>query len=259
MQTILATLGLKNKVIVSERNDPAVYGKKKIKKILRNILYKHADVLVCQTPDAKEYFPKKIQDKTVVIPNPIMKNLPEKYTGERRKIIVNFCRVEAQKNLKLLIDSFIELHKEFPEYILNIFGDGAEKENIKKYIEEQNMNEHIKLYDFIQNIHEEIVDNTMFVSSSDYEGISNSMLEAMAIGLPVVVTDCPCGGARMFVKNNENGILVNVRDKKALYEGMKKIITDKEFAEKISNEATKIKEELNSDKITKMWIERTLN
>ena len=256
MQTILASIGLKNKVIVSERNDPAIYGKKKIKKILRNILYKQVSTLVCQTPDAKEYFPKKIQDKTVVIPNPIMEGLPEKYNGVRRKIIVNFCRIEPQKNLKLLIDAFIQLHKEFPEYKLNIYGDGAAKNEIKNYIKEQNMDQHVILYDFIQNIHEEIVDNAMFVSSSDYEGISNSMLEAMAMGLPVVVTNCPCGGAKMFVKNNENGILVDVRDKEALYEGMKKIITDNIFAEKISNEAIKIKEELNSDKISKKWIER---
>jgi len=161
-----------------------------------------------------------------------------------------------KKNLKLLIDAFIQLHKEFPEYKLNIYGDGAAKNEIKNYIKEQNMDQHIILYDFIQNIHEEIVDNAMFVSSSDYEGISNSMLEAMAMGLPVVVTNCPCGGAKMFVKNNENGILVDVRDKEALYEGMKKIITDNIFAEKISNEAIKIKEELNSDKISKKWIER---
>lgn len=255
MQTIIANMFLNNKLIISERNDPERTGNGKIIKRLRNLLYVFADFLVCQTEDAKEYFSKSIQNKTVVIPNPIMPNLPSRFVGNRKKEIVTFCRIEKQKNLTMLIDSFKMLNKEYPEYKLVIYGDGAEKENLRKYIENQELNRNVQLNGFIQNIHSQIISSAMFVSSSDYEGISNSMLEAMGIGLPTICTDCPCGGARMMIENDENGILVPVRDTVALYKAMKKVIEEPEFAEKISKNATKIKDKLEQNKICELWIE----
>ena len=106
MQTIVAMIGLKNKLIISERNDPKRVGGSTPTRQLRNLLYRFADCLVCQTQEALEYFPKNIQKKSVVILNPIKDNLPRRWIGERRKNIVNFCRLEKQKNLPLLIDSF---------------------------------------------------------------------------------------------------------------------------------------------------------
>lgn len=255
MQTIIANMFLKNKLIVSERNDPRKRGNGKITKILRNILYKFSDCLVCQTQEAKEYFPKKIQEKTVIIPNPIMPNLPKMFEGKRKKEIVNFCRIEKQKNLKLLVDAFEMLSKDYDDYKLVIYGDGAFKEELEKYINEKKLCKKIEINHFQQEIHKKIVDSCMFVSSSDYEGISNSMLEAMGIGLPTICTDCPCGGARMMIENNVNGILVPVRDSKAMYIAMKKIIENPEFAENLSKNAIKIKEKLSQDKICKMWVE----
>jgi UDP-N-acetylglucosamine:LPS N-acetylglucosamine transferase len=75
MQTIIAGLGLNNKIIISERNDPAQQDNRIFIKHMRSFLYRFADVLVCQTPDARAYFPKAVQKKTVVIANPIMEGL----------------------------------------------------------------------------------------------------------------------------------------------------------------------------------------
>ncbi len=254
MQTILASLFLDNKVIVSERNDPSRHGNKFFMNMLRNILYKNTDILVCQTKDAKDYFPNKIQRKSVIIPNPIMSDLPDRYIGERKKVIVTFCRIEKQKNLKLMIDAFYLLNQDYPEYTLSIYGDGGEKEALINYTKEIGLSNQVNFYGFTKNIHSKIIDKAMFVSSSNYEGISNSMIEALGIGLPSVLTDCPCGGARMMVKDNENGILVKVGDTNALYKGMKKIISDKDFADKLSKNAEKIKITLAQDKICKEWM-----
>lgn len=255
MQVILATLGLKTKVIVSERNDPNNVGNKKGIKQLRDFLYKFADVLVCQTEGAKLYFKKEIQDKTKVIPNPITPNLPNKYEGNRRKEIVNFCRIEPQKNLKLLIDAFELLNKEYGEYRLTIYGEGKQKEELKKYILDKKMDQSATINDFTLDIHSRIIDCAMFVSSSDYEGISNSMLEAMGIGLPTICTDCPCGGARMMIENNVNGILVPTRDVQSLYKAMKRVIENPDFAKKLSENAIKINDELEQGKICNKWLE----
>ena len=89
----------------------------------------------------------------------------------------------------------------------------------------------------------------MFVSSSDREGISNSMLEAMAVGLPCVCTDCLGGGARMMIEDGENGLLVPMKDANALCLAMKKIIENPALAEKLSQNAVKIRERLEPEKI----------
>lgn len=252
MQTAIANFGLKNKLIISERNDPCRVGNNK--KRLRNFLYRFADCLVCQTQDAKEYFPRNIQQKTVIIPNPIKEDLPEKYEGERDKEIVTFGRLEKQKNLTMLIDAFGMISKEHKEYILKIYGDGKEKQNLIEYANNKGLKDKIEFYEFQTEIHKKILRSSMYVSTSNYEGISNSMIEAMGIGLPTIVTDCPCGGARMMIENNVNGLLVPVGNTIELYKAMKKIIENPKFAELLSKNALVINERLNKNKICDMWI-----
>lgn len=116
-------------LIISERNDPARFPSGKIMRILRNWTYRSCDGLVFQTPGAMNYFPKGINKKGVVISNPLTTTLPERYTGVRQSRIVNFCRIEPQKNLKLLINAFAKVLSEFPEYTLDIYGEGSEKKH----------------------------------------------------------------------------------------------------------------------------------
>lgn len=254
MKVILATIGMKKlKIIISERNDPAKKGGKFPLKQLRNLLYRKADCLVCQTPDAKKYFPYGIQKKSVIIPNPIKNDLPYAIRENTKKEIVNFCRLEPQKNLKLLIDSFYEFSREYDDYILSIYGDGSLRNELESYIIQLGIQNKVNLYHAIPNIHEKIKDVMMFVSSSDFEGLSNSMIEAMAIGLPVICTDCPCGGARMVIENCVNGLLVPVKDKEKMVEAMKKIASDENFAKMLADESIKIRDLLATDKIISTW------
>lgn len=253
MQTILAAMGLKKKVIVSERNDPATAGGTFPKSVIRNVLYMFCHRLVCQTPDAKAYFPRGIQRKATVIANPVKADLPEPLQGERSHYIVNFCRLAEQKNLKLLIDAFAEFHQSHPDYKLRIYGNGPERDALIEYASACNLASEVQIYNAIENVHEEILDAAMFVSSSDYEGLSNSMLEAMAIGLPVICTDCPCGGARMIIDDGTNGMLVPVNNKAAMAEAMIRVADDKEFANYLSRNAAHIREALSVSNITSEW------
>lgn len=251
--TIIAGRGIKN-IVVSERADPRMAATMLIR-FGRKYLYPKAAKLVFQTEDAKSCFPNKIQKKGYIIPNPINDRLPEPYKGERKKTIVAVGRFTLQKNFKMSIDAFSKLHKDYPEYKLIIFGTGILKDELNNYVKSMGLEEFVEFPGFVKNIIEEIADAGMYISSSDFEGISNSMLEALAMGIPSVCTDCPVGGARMTIKNNENGILIPVGDTEALYKGMKKIIEDKEFAENIAKNAVKIREDLSLKKIANMWID----
>ena len=254
MQTIVAMAGLKNKLIISERNDPARVGGKTPTKQLRNFLYRFADCLVCQTQEALEYFPQNIQKKAVVILNPVKENLPERWQGERRKEIVNFCRLEKQKNLPLLIEAFCEFHKKHADYTLAIYGDGKERESLEEYIRNRKLDDCVTLHHAVSDIHDHIKDAMMFVSSSNYEGLSNSMIEAMAIGLPTICTDCPCGGARMVIRDGENGLLVSTEKRTELSQAMCEIADNSNLRFALSIEGEKIREKLSKNNIVSEWV-----
>ena len=254
MFAVIAAAGKKIKIIGSERNDPAQEKERKMLNLARRILYKRLDYLVCQTDDAKAYFPKDIQKKAVIILNPIKRGLPDPYLGEREKRIVSFSRLDQQKNIPMLIDAFEMLSKEYHDYRLEIYGDGPQKEFLQKYIARHNLTHRISIFPFDKNIHEKVLKSKLFALASNYEGLSNSMLEAMALGLPTIVTDCPCGGARMVINNGENGILISVGDANSMYLAMKKVINDTQFAENLSRNAVAVRQLLDANKIAEEWI-----
>ncbi|MDD6518594.1 MAG: glycosyltransferase [Oribacterium sp.] len=251
----MASLGLKNKIVFSERNDPRRVPIGKHQQLLRNFAFHFADRIVFQTNDAQAYFDKSIQKRGIIIPNPINGALPDRYEGERKKIIVTACRLHPQKNLKMLIDAFSMLQKDYPDYKLIIYGEGVLRQELEAYIRSLNLSEQILLPGFQNDIVKKIMDCAVYACSSNYEGISNSMLEAMAMGVPTVVTDCPVGGARMMINNEVNGMLVPVGDTKSMYIAMKRIIDDPELAERLSNNAFDIRNRLPVSKIAKQWLD----
>lgn len=258
---LLAARGLPNRIIISERGDPKRlmqkrYGYKFIEKY-----YTRADAAVFQTEDAKNTYPENIAKKGFVIFNPINDKLPEAYHGERNKKITTFCRISRQKNLPMLIDAFSKVHKVFPEYHLCIIGntnnsdDELALKETKSMIEKYNLTEVVDFLPFSKNVHKEIIEDALYVNSSDYEGMSNAMLEAMAIGMPVVCTDCPIGGASAVIKNGENGMLAKVGDPDDFANAVIKVLSDKNLADKLSLNGSEIREELALKNISKKWME----
>ena len=251
LYTILASLFLKNRLIVSERNDPNQCKYQKI----RNGLYELADCFVFQTKDARECFSKRIQDRSVVIPNPIKSDLPDPYTGERKKKIVAVGRLNYQKNHRLLLEAFADFNKGYPDYELMIYGQGELLEELTIYSETLQISKQVQFAGFSQKILQEISDAAMYVLSSDFEGVSNSLMEAMAIGIPVISTDCPIGGSAELIEPMKNGILVPVKDRLALAEAMITLAGNPNIGKRLSNRAVSVRETYSNDKICKRWME----
>lgn len=262
LYTLIANIGLGKKLIMSERADPrAKFNNLPWKDKIGNFfmrkcgLYSLADWMVFQTPDAQSYYSEKIQKKSSIIPNPLdTAKLPGMYEGEREKRIVAAGRFSEEKNFALLINGFAAFHERFPEYTLTIYGEGALRRNYEMQIQELGLEEYVKLPGFASDLPEEINKAAMYVSTSNHEGISNSMLEALGMGVPTIVTDCPVGGAKMFVHTGDNGILIPMNDKKQLVEAMTKIVKDDTFSQQISKRSIKIRKELQALTIAENWL-----
>ncbi len=259
--TLLALRGLGNRVVVSERGNPERLMKKRYGYKFIEKYYKRADAIVFQTKDAKEIYPPGIAAKGKVIFNPIKDDLPLPYMGEREKYITTFCRISRPKNLPMLVKAFYLFNKEKEDYRLKIIGDAQNDDDkkvlkdVKECISDLGISHKIDFIPFNPSVHQMILKDAIYVSSSDHEGMSNAMLEAMAIGMPVVCTDCPIGGAKAVIRNGENGFLTQVGNSEEMCEAFKKIAENKTLSDKLSKNAAKIREELSLENTAKKWME----
>jgi len=253
---VLALIGMRLPIIVSERNNPRYYPQSRIKRVLRKVLYPlRCNGFIFQTKDAANFFSKSIQKRAIILPNPLdLDKIPQKQFDKRRNEIVAIGRLENQKNFHLLINAFSEFIKLHNSYILTIYGEGSLREELEKHIKEKLLSDVVHLPGKMSDVLEKIAGAKMFVMSSNYEGFPNALIEAMAVGLPVISTDCPIGGPKEIIKHQINGILVPIKSVADLKNGMLKIANNENLAIKLAENALKIKDELDINVIGEKWL-----
>lgn len=245
----------KNKVIVSIRNDPKVEYKSKLNKFLMKWLYPNADGFVFQTNEAKSFFSNNIQNKSKIILNSVDEEfiIDKPYVGSREKVLVSVGRLEKQKNHLMLINAFANIHKEFPDYKLIIYGEGSLRSELEETIKKLNLDDYVLLPGIEDDIKEKIYKASLFILSSDYEGMPNALIEAMVLGIPCISTDCPCGGPRELIVDEKNGFLTEMGNVELLSNKIKSILKNKYDLNKLSEESNKLKNRINPNRINKEW------
>lgn len=255
LYAIPASRNLKIKTIVSERNAPANFKGKKTTALFSRFLMKQADGFVFQTNEAREFYKGKTFEKSVVIPNPLpVEGLPEPYRGEREKQIVSAGRLHVQKNQKLLISAFAKLSPLFPEYKLTIYGEGGLAQELKQHARDLGVEEKVALPGNVTDLLTRIRKAAVFALPSDFEGMPNVLIEAMATGLPCVSTDCPCGGPRELIEDGKNGYLMPVGDEAALVKILTELLSDEASAARVGENAVLIRERLDITRIAPKWL-----
>lgn len=261
-----ATIGLNVPTIIAVRCNPVGVYDRKIDKILGPIIWPRARGCVFQTVGQRDFFPKYLREKSAIILNPINK----KYIGIPRpespeKTVVSSGRLVDCKDQKRLIEAFMIVHEKHPEYALKIYGgdsgDGT-KELLESTIAANYAEEFVKLMGSSDNLEKELSKGGVFAFSSWEEGLPNSVIEAMAMGIPVVATDCPCGGPRTIIHDGTNGLLVPILDTNALAEGMNRLIENQVWAEELGRKASSIVELTDERVIVNQWrdyIDRIIN
>ena len=197
-RAVIASLGLRHRTVISIRNDPNREYPNAIFRFFAKTLFRFADHVVFQTEDAQRWFSKKIQQKSSIILNPVDDIFYNThFEGERRDIITT-GRLVPQKNHELLIKSFSQVADKIPDNLF-IYGDGPLKDFLVQLIESLGLQNRIFLPGAVKNVADTIKSARLFVLSSDFEGMPNSLMEAMALKIPCISTDCPCGGPRMLL------------------------------------------------------------
>ena len=252
--TVLFLLGTGVPVVVSERNDPHRHPENRIKRILRCLVYPFAKGFIFQTQEAADYFSKSIRRRGVVLDNPLdVSRIPAPHEGARRKVISAAGRLHEQKNFHLLIRAFARFYRVHHEYSLEIYGEGPDRNELMKLASSLGVAGAVHLPGQSKTLLEDINDSAMFVLSSDYEGMPNVLIEAMACGLCCIATDCPIGGVRSLIENGENGILIPIRNERALLEAMKTMADDPALAARLGQNATRIQQRLDETLVATEW------
>lgn len=251
--TLTALLFKRVKIIVSERNDPKTHPL--IIRILRKVLIWRTQRLVVQTQDIANYFPRLMQKKIDVIYNPISNRYIWKsgLKAYKEKVIITVGRLSPQKNHKMLINAFASVSKRHPEYQLHIYGDGEIREETKSYIKAKGLEDKIILKGRCNCLGEILPHAEIFAMSSDYEGMSNALIEAMYVGIPVVTT--AVSGTKELIEDGTNGFVVPVGDEKAFAAALMKLVENKTIREKFAEEEVRISDKVQPSMIFKQWEE----
>lgn len=249
----IAAFGTKTKVIVSERNDPKRMPQQKVLKMLRYVTYKFADGFVFQTEEAQKYFEKSIVKRSTIIANPLYLTDSRPVVSGRKKCIITASRYVPQKNLGLLIKAFSNVVASYPDWSIEMFGDGGELENLKQLAKTCGISDKVRLNSATKQIHEVMRENSVFVLTSEFEGMPNSLMEAMGEGMTCISTDCPCGGPRFLINDSFNGFLFPTGDENKLTMLLDEILGNEAIRLKVAENAIGIRERLSPEAIMTQW------
>ena len=252
---IPATKGFKGlKVVACERNDPISVPRSKKRRYVRDFLFKHTDVCVSQTETIANYFRPFVKNN-YVIPNPLRANYVKcSRIEERKKIFATVARLDDyQKNQSMMIRAFAKVLKIHPEYQLHFLGAGNDLEKYIQLVEKLGIEKSVKFLGDVSSPLETIKNYRAFLLTSNYEGMPNALMEAMAIGLPCISTDCNGGGAKALIRNGYNGIIIKRNDEEALERSILNLITDEQLCTTLGDNAYRINETLYGENIVDMW------
>jgi len=242
---LVSCFGLKVKKIISIRNAPEKEYSTFATRILAKNIFKLADYIVFQTDDARTWFPISIQQKSRIILNPVDEIFfNTKFDGQRHDIVTT-GRLVPQKNHKLLIKAFAKIADKIEDNLI-IYGEGKLHSELEQLVSEMNMQNRIYLPGNVKNVADTIKSAKLFVLSSDYEGMPNSLMEAMALNIPCISTDCPCGGPRKLLNDD---FLSNVGDENELAKQIYDILTRKS----VENNYKMFPQEFRVEHIAEKW------
>ncbi len=238
------------KIIAVEHVYAWYYGKPL--QILRKFIYKQFVQVVVLTNSDKKYFIKQgLIGNVTVIPNPVELINHKKSTSPLKKII-GIGRLVYQKGFDNLIPAFKKIHDKYPEWQLEIFGDGPLHDKLQSIIDDNHLNTAVHLRGISNNISEELSNSYAFILPSRFEGFPMVLIEAMNQGVPCISYNCPNGPADI-VKDKLNGLLIKNQDIESMIDSLEWLINHPNERQKMSTFAPESVQEFSKKIVIRKW------
>ena len=260
--SLLAALGLGQRVIVSERSYPPMLPAGPFWHILRALTYPYASRVVMLTSEGLDWLNDKIpRARGAVIPNPVPYPLavfeprlaPESLVATDRKLLLAVGRMDESKQFDRLIEAFSVHAKQYQDWDLVILGEGALRKTLELQIQTSGLETRARLPGRVGNVGDWYRRADLYVMSSRFEGFPNTLAEAMAHGCAAVSYDCNTG-PRDIIRHGVDGLLVNPTDGiPALASAMGQLMRDNETREHMGQKAVEIRTRYSLESILTMW------
>ncbi|HEY5588373.1 MAG TPA: glycosyltransferase family 4 protein [Candidatus Paceibacterota bacterium] len=186
-----------------------------------------------------------------VIPN-AASFFPENNALLDNKKVISVGRMEHQKGYDYLVDIWKPIKEKHPDWKLVIYGNGKNSEEIKSQIKKAKLDDVIIIKEPTSSIDEALLNSSIYLMTSRYEGFPMVLLEAMACGLPVVSFRCPCGPTDI-ISNNEDGYLVEIEDKQSMTFYLNKLIENEDLRKQMGLSARENIRRFSQDEVMKLW------
>jgi GalNAc-alpha-(1->4)-GalNAc-alpha-(1->3)-diNAcBac-PP-undecaprenol alpha-1,4-N-acetyl-D-galactosaminyltransferase len=259
--TSLALFGTGIPQVISTRVYPSIYSERRALSLMKRILYPLAKFIVSVSTGVDQAYSWIDASKRTVIGNsPSIVSADDMEVEAAfqmpadKHYIVSVGRFVPDKNFALLVDSFGKIAVQNPDWNLMIIGDGAQKDALAKQASDLGIAARVFLPGRTQKPFPVLKAANIFVLPSDYEGVPNVVLEAMACGLPVITTDY-YGEPRDIICHDENGLIVPRSDAQAMADAMQRLIDDEELARKLAQNGLKYVKNIDTQKLIAAWDE----
>ncbi len=260
--SVLACAGLSCRVIATEHTHPPSQTLSGFWQRLRRLTYPRAARVVALTRGTADWLDRHVPGcRLAVIPNPVHFPLPRAepvlapVAGAGRKRLLAVGRLHADKGFDLLIQAYARLASSHPGWDLVILGEGDERRALEAQVREAGLQERVFMPGRAGNVGDWYESADLYVLTSRFEGLSNTLLESMASGLAAVAFDCDTG-PREIVRDGVDGVLVRPNgDVPALVAALDALMRDDAGRARMAQAAIDVRERFSAARVLQKWQE----
>lgn len=209
------------------------------------------DKFVVLTEEDRKYWGNL--DNITVIPNARTFTPIQTADMENKKVIA-VGRYTYQKGFERLIEAWHLVASDFPDWKLEIVGDGEQRTRLKERIARYGIDNSVVLVPANNEIEKHYLSSSVYAMTSRYEGLPMVLLEAQAFGLPIVSFNCKCGPSDV-VNHGKNGFLVEEGNASAFASQLRKVMADVELRKKMSRNALEASKKFSMEPVMSRWMQ----